>query len=224
MSSQNAPTPAASAATPAASAPTPAAFAPTPSNYAYSSSMSAPTPGVVPNTPGVMDYEDSSRDPYGMFSLTSFLSPSNTDQPILNSDPPDDWILDEKIAPHQTKLRVVMGGSIMPPYLEGKYEGRTAVVVGATRVRENYEQTAFLRFEDDGEERSILTRYIKPVLPRSQDETALVIYGRRRGEVARIRQKPDSQETTEMVVVESIGSAGAAYWECQKDHMCAMAG
>ncbi|KAK7460942.1 transcription elongation factor spt5 [Stygiomarasmius scandens] len=197
----NAPTPAASAATPAASAPTPAAFAPTPSNYAYS--MSAPTPGVVPNTPGVMDYEDSSRDPY---------------------DPPDDWILDEKIAPHQTKLRVVISGSIMPPYLEGKYEGRTAVVVGATRVRENYEQTAFLRFEDDGEERSILTRYIKPVLPRSQDETALVIYGRRRGEVARIRQKPDSQETTEMVVVESIGSAGAAYWECQKDHMCAMAG
>ncbi|KAF5365197.1 hypothetical protein D9758_005324 [Tetrapyrgos nigripes] len=195
----NAPTPAA-AATPAA-APTPAAYttAPTPGGYPYSGAMSAPTPGV-PSTPGVIDYDTAIRQPY---------------------NPPEDWLLEEIIAPHQTKLKVQIHGTTYASYLDGAYEGRIATVVGTTRVRDNFDQTAFLRFVNDGEERSILAKYVAPVLPTNTDEAALVLTGKRKGEMVRVRQKPDAQDSFEMVVVESMGTAGAAYWECQKDHLCA---
>ncbi|KAF5352072.1 hypothetical protein D9758_009442 [Tetrapyrgos nigripes] len=177
--------------------------APTPSL----SWLDAPTPGVgrsFASTPGIFD--DSMEIPY--------RCPYN---------PPKDWLLDEIIASHLKKLRVRIHGTIVTGYLDGAYEGRTATVIGATRVRNNFDQTALLRFDgdDEGNVRSMLVKYIVPALPRDINESAVVLTGRRKGELVKVRQKPDSQDSMEMVVVEAMVNAGFAFLECQKDHLCA---
>ncbi|KAF9267245.1 transcription elongation factor Spt5 [Marasmius fiardii PR-910] len=203
----NAPTPA-SAPTPA-TAPTPAAYiAPTPGLSAFSYAtggmgLSAPTPGVFPETPGTMTFEEIGRGPY---------------------TPEEDWTLDPQVKPYYNRLKVTVHDTIRAGYLEGAYENRTAVVLTASRASDGFDQTAYVRFIDDGknEERSILMKYLMPSVPDMVDEEAVVIYGQRKGELVKVRQRPDSSDVIEMVVVETVGTDGAAFWECQKDWMCAL--
>ncbi|KAL0063273.1 transcription elongation factor spt5 [Marasmius tenuissimus] len=200
----NAPTPA-SAPTPSiAPTPAPYATAPTPAFSSFGmGGMSAPTPGVFPETPGAVNFEEVGRVPH---------------------TPDEDWILDPQVKPHYNRLKVTVHDTIRAGYLDGAYENRAAVVLTASRAGEGFDQTAYVKFVDDGqgEERSIMMKYLLPFIPDTVDEEAVVISGPRKGELVKVRQRPDSNESTELVVVESVGTNGAAFWECQKDWMCAL--
>ena len=65
-------------------------------------------------------------------------------------------------------------------------------------------------------------KHLMPCVPEHVDEEAVVLWGPRKGELVKVRQRPDSTDPTEIVVVESIGTNGAAFWDCQKDWMSAL--
>ena len=114
--------------------------------------------------------------------------------------------------------------TIRAGYLDGAYENRAAVVLTASRAGEGFDQTAYVKFVDDGqgEERSIMMKYLLPFVPDSIDEEAVIINGPNKGELVKVRQRPDRNESNELVVVETVGKNGAPFWECQKDWMCAL--
>ncbi|KAK7036689.1 transcription elongation factor spt5 [Paramarasmius palmivorus] len=195
----NVPTPAAAPTPGLAPVATPAFSAPTPGFFGLAG-LSAPTPGMMPETPGMI-FDDMMRHPH---------------------TPESDWILDPQIKTYHNRLKVIIEGTTRTNYLDGNYERRTAVVLTATRAGENYDQTAYVRFTDDNEERSILMKHLMPCVPEHVDEEAVVLWGPRKGELVKVRQRPDSTDPTEIVVVESIGTNGAAFWDCQKDWMSAL--
>uniref|UniRef100_A0A0W0G1Y1 Transcription elongation factor SPT5 n=1 Tax=Moniliophthora roreri TaxID=221103 RepID=A0A0W0G1Y1_MONRR len=197
----NVPTPAAAPTPGLAPAATPAFSAPTPGFFGLGG-LSAPTPGMIPETPGAA-FDDLSRQPH---------------------TPASDWILDAQVRPYYNRLKVIVEGTTRGQnYLDGIYENHIAIVLTATRAGENFDQTAYVRFTDDNEERSFLMKHLMPCAPENVDEEAVVIYGERKGELVKVRQRPDGTDTTEMLVVESTGTNGAAFWECQKDWMSALA-
>ncbi|KAF5388735.1 hypothetical protein D9757_004857 [Collybiopsis confluens] len=201
------------------SAPTPAyaatpAFMPTPGlpglstpQYGIALNPYISTPGFMPSTPGgLMGVYETEREVFAW-------SPT--------------WLLDDFLAPYLTKLRVEIRGSRRDNYLDGKYDFQEAHILAASRVAGNFEQTALLKIElhpTGTEERSFLMKYITPVVPQRQDEPAIVLTGPKQGEKVKMRQRPDISTMTELIVVETDNDSSDAgvYWECQKDHMCAL--
>ncbi|GAW07474.1 transcription elongation factor spt5 [Lentinula edodes] len=192
--------------------------------YASYGAYAAPTPGMLPTAIGRRANE-------GPGEYT----------------PPPDWLLAQHLTPHLTSLRVNISGTKLPhqPYLDGLYESLDAHILAASRVADNYEQTALVKVDLEKSsavtpaqlaalsstpaDRSIPTKFLLPVPPSSQDDTAIVLTGPRQGDKVKLRQRPDSGSPTELVVVESVdaggnasgtnGTEGGAFWECQKDWM-----
>ncbi|KAJ3745541.1 transcription elongation factor SPT5 [Lentinula detonsa] len=214
-------------------APTPAFGAPTPSGLGY-----APTP-VIPSTPG-----------YGQQQIASTPAPTYSDyesNAAPTPEPSPTWLLDPTLSLHLSVLHIRILGTKLDKYLDGAFEGVQARVLAASRVGDSFEQTALIKIEgwpegssegdDSQSERSFPIRYLQPVAPATQDATAVILYGPRKGEKVKMRQRPDEGSRTEVVVVESVvesggtsreggggeeggGGGGGAFWECQKDWMC----
>ncbi|KAJ4473755.1 hypothetical protein J3R30DRAFT_3406619 [Lentinula aciculospora] len=259
------------------SAPTPA-FAATPSSPGFAPTPAIPsTPAGLGTTPG--SYPNSNPNSY-LYAYSNYPTDYSAPTPASAQSvyaaptpgmgrrgeydidmrdefhPPPTWLLSAHLLHHLPSLRIRILGTkhSNPPYLDGKYESLDAHILAASRVADNFEQTALIRLDLDKSpfanpatvdalkqepslERSFLTTYLHPVPPSSQDDSAIVLTGPRKGEKVKLRQRPDSGSQTELVVVETMldsgggsadgdgadgaGKAGGAFWECQKDWMCA---
>jgi len=150
-------------------------------------------------------------------------TPYDMDQDTNDAyDIPLDWLLDASLSTYQSTLRVRIQGTRLDNYLEGKYESLEVHVLAASPAASNFDQTALVKMDSTSEERTVLMKYLVPVTPSMQDEAAVVLTGPRKGEKVKIRQRPDASSLLELVVVESEKEYGGAFWECQKDWMCAV--
>ncbi|RDB17280.1 Transcription elongation factor SPT5 [Hypsizygus marmoreus] len=199
----SAPTPAAAAATPAFGAPTPLT-APTPAASGwnaqtpagvYSSSQSgwsAPTPvgGPADDPPA----DDPSEEDAGMLK--------------------DTWIFDQISPNYLNRVKVKVFGTRLLNYLDGDYENKCGRLLGAARAATGFEQTATIRF-DDGDQRTILAKYLVPVTPTHMGEEAWVmtrdkLHG---GKVVIVRETPDA------VIVPVSMKESSSIFEVQKDNL-----
>ncbi|KAJ3837350.1 hypothetical protein F5878DRAFT_726124 [Lentinula raphanica] len=225
-SSWNAPTPAFAAPTPSAYAPTPAI----PSTPGFLHLINGYANPGFGSTPAIMDpmYSD-----YGNFAPTPAIMPPEMFEMMKSRAfmdqftrdeyvPSPAWLTDPGLSSHLSLLRVRITGTKRDKYLDGVYDGLHARVLAATKVGENFEQTALVKIEgkvpastssdaasssdnpSDANERSFPMKYLVPVYPSYQDSTAVILYGPRRGSKVKIRQRPDEGNRTELVVVESI--------------------
>lgn len=142
--------------------------APTPSLGAFTG---APTPGVAP---------------FGNWS------PGSPDWEL-----PDDWIHDAALSQFQKKLRIKIEGTRTEQYLDGKYEHKRGTIVGGQKAAVGFDSTAMVQF-DDGESRSILAKYIVPVLPE-KGQVALVLHGPDKGKAVTVQQI-DGRNVTGMTI------------------------
>ncbi|KAJ3786497.1 transcription elongation factor SPT5 [Lentinula aff. detonsa] len=250
-SSWNAPTPAFAAPTPSglAYAPTPAI--PSTPGYAHltsSSSSSHTAPYAAPTpAPTYSDYESNAAPTPGMMPPGMMRGRGYEDDTDMRDEyqPSPTWLLDPSLSLHLSLLHIHILGTKLDKYLDGAYEGLHARVLAASRVGDNFEQTALIKIQgqpepsseqDSQSERSFPIKYLLPVAPATQDATAVILYGPRKGQKVKMRQRPDEGSRTELVVVESVvdsggggasseggseeGGGGGAFWECQKDWMC----
>ena len=77
--------------------------------------------------------------------------------------------------------------------------------MAASEIPAAYEQTARVRFDDSGEERSIVARYIRPQPPTYTGEQILVLDGKYRGKVMVVREKPEKGDA--QIVASSIANS-----------------
>lgn len=84
------------------------------------------------------------------------------------------WILDPAYANYLNRVKIKVSGTRHSGYLDGEYEGKRGRVVAAFRAATDFEQSATVRF-DNGDQRSILIRYIMPVNPSWRGDEALVL-------------------------------------------------
>ena len=99
--------------------------------------------------------------------------------------------MDSDLGQHLKRVKIEIHGTRHTNYLNGDYEGKFGRVLGAAKVADAYEQTVMVEFED-GEARSILSRYIVAVQPDKLQQEVLVIRGKEKGTVAIVRETPDS--------------------------------
>lgn len=91
------------------------------------------------------------------------------------------------------RIKVQIHGTRHENYLNGDYEGKTGRVLGAAKVGDGFEHTVLVEFED-GTARSVLMRYITPVLPDKLGQQVLVMGGPDKGTVAIVRETPESDQ------------------------------
>lgn len=89
------------------------------------------------------------------------------------------WILDPAYANYQNRFKIKVSGTRHSNYLNGDYEGKKGRVVAAFRAAMDFEQSATIRF-DNGDQRSILIRYIMPAHPSWRGDEALVLMHKER--------------------------------------------
>jgi len=104
------------------------------------------------------------------------------------------WIFDPAFANYLDCIKIKITGTKQTQYLEGEYEDRTGRITGAQEIPGVYEQTARVLFDKDGEQRSIITRYIETVKPSYVGEEVLVLGGKQKGRALVVRET-DSDET-----------------------------
>ncbi|SJL10156.1 related to SPT5-transcription elongation protein [Armillaria ostoyae] len=159
-------------------APTPAA--------ATSPAYAAPTPG-----PGT--YDVATPFSYGTGAMSA-QTPASAPTPAAagwrEEDPEglsEEWLLDTVLSNVLQRIKIRIEGSRNYNYLDGKYEGLTGQVMAATRVGANMEQTAMIAF-DNGEQRSILMKFVVPMQPSGLDgENGVMLDGPYKGREARVR-------------------------------------
>lgn len=87
-------------------------------------------------------------------------------------------------------------------------------VTGAHKVAQHFDQTAMIEFEN-GETRSILAKYIVPIKPEHTGVEALVLHGRRKGQVVKVR---DIEVRTVTVSVDDM----SAWDDLPKEQLCVL--
>ena len=87
-------------------------------------------------------------------------------------------------------MKIKVFGTKVAQYLDGEYENKIGRITGAQEIPGVYEQTARVRFEESGEQRSIITRYIEPARPSFGDEV-LVLGGPQKGRALVVRDTDD---------------------------------
>jgi transcription elongation factor SPT5 len=101
------------------------------------------------------------------------------------------WIFDPAFSNYVTRMKIKITGTKPTQYLDGEYEGKTGRITGAQEIPGVYEQTARVRFDKDGEQRSIITRYIEPDEPDEPESAfggeVLVLGGEHKGRVLVLR-------------------------------------
>ncbi|KAJ3731768.1 transcription elongation factor SPT5 [Lentinula guzmanii] len=196
---------------------------------------------TIPSTPGYAHLTSSSSSSHTAPYAAPTPAPTYSDyesNAAPTPEPSPTWLLDPSLSLHLSLLRIHILGTKLDKYLDGAYEGLHARVLAASR-------TALIKIQgqpepsseqDSQSERSFPIKYLLPVAPATQDATAVILYGPRKGQKVKMRQRPDEGSRTELVVVESVvdsggggasseggseeGGGGGAFWECQKDWMC----
>ena len=115
------------------------------------------------------------------------------------------WIFDPAVSNYLGRLKIVIRDTRTTQYLKGDYEGKEGRVLAASENPAAYEQTARVRFDGTGEERSIVARYIRPQRPTYTGEQILVLDGKHKGMVMVVREKPDEEDP--LVVASSIANS-----------------
>jgi len=103
------------------------------------------------------------------------------------------WIFDTAFSNYVTRMKIKIFGTKETQYLDGEYEKKIGRIISAQEIPGVYEQTARVHFEESGEERSIVTRYILPVKP-SFGEEVLVLGGKQKGRALVVRDT-DADDT-----------------------------
>lgn len=148
--------------------------------------MSAPTPGDIP---AGSSYSAPNSDGPGKFD-------SYVDAPhdlTCSAELEESWILDPAYANYQNRFKIKVSGTRHSGYLDGDYEGKQGRVVAAFRAAVDFEQSATILF-DNGDQRSILIRYIMPVNPKWRGDEALVLI-----------HKDSHHKGKEVIVRENVG-------------------
>ena len=103
------------------------------------------------------------------------------------------WIFDAAFSNYVTRMKIRIFGTKETQYLEAEYEKKIGQITSAQEIPGVYEQTARVRFEESGEQRSIVTRYILPAKPKFGEEV-LVLGGKQKGRALVVRDT-DADDT-----------------------------
>jgi transcription elongation factor SPT5 len=103
------------------------------------------------------------------------------------------WIFDTAFSNYVTRMKIMIFGTKETQYLDGEYEKQVGQITSAQEIPGVYEQTARVRFDDSGEQRSIITRYILPAKPKFGEEV-LVLGGKQKGRALVVRDT-DTDDT-----------------------------
>jgi transcription elongation factor SPT5 len=98
------------------------------------------------------------------------------------------WIFDTAFSNYVTRMKIRIFGTKETQYLDGEYEKQVGQITSAQEIPGVYEQTARVRFDDSGEQRSIITRYILPAKPKFLGEEVLVLGGKLKGRALVVRE------------------------------------
>ena len=101
------------------------------------------------------------------------------------------WIFDAAVSNYLGRLKIIIQDTRPVQYLQGDYEMQKGRVLAASENPATHEQTARVRFDTSGEERSIVARYIRPQRPTYTGEQILVLDGKHKGKVMVVREKPE---------------------------------
>lgn len=165
---------------------TPAANGHTPAGvWSHGTARDVATPGVFGG-----DHQEDSTD--GMFELACACRISLISIPGV-PDLADGWLFDSAFAKYITRFLVEIEGTRPEQYLDGEYEGKTGRILAAQENPQVYEQTARVRFEN-GENRSIPTKYIVRRLPTFIGQEVLVLRGNKKGQPLVVREDPSDDE------------------------------
>lgn len=107
----------------------------------------------------------------------------------------DNWLFDASVVPYHPRIKVMLSGTQSTQYLGGEYEGKRGKVTAGTKAPTGYEQTATVLFEN-GEQRSVLARYIAPVPPSREGEEVLIAGGQYLGSLMYVREPPVDDSVT----------------------------
>jgi transcription elongation factor SPT5 len=110
----------------------------------------------------------------------------------------ENWVINNVLSNYINRVKVVIMGTKATQYLDGDYEGKVGRLV-ALQENPGYEQTARIRLDVNGEERSIMTKFISPQPPTHIGEDVLVLGGKHKGTALVVRETPDN----DMIAVSS---------------------
>lgn len=105
----------------------------------------------------------------------------------------DGWLFDSAFAKYITRFLVRIEGTRPDQYLDGEFEGKAGRIVAAQENPQVYEQTARVRFEN-GDERSIPTKYIVRRLPQFIGQEVLILRGNKKGQPLVVREDPSDDD------------------------------
>ena len=115
------------------------------------------------------------------------------------------WIFDPVVSNYLGRFKIIIKDTRSSQYLKGDYEDQKGRILAATEIPAAFEQTARVKFDNSGEERSIVVRYIRPQPPTYTGEQVLVLEGKHRGKVMVVREKPEEDDA--QIVASSIANS-----------------